>query len=275
MLLLEEELPIQIGCVNSVQVNLCKLVKIKGSKAQFQCFETQRVPSFSKAHNLFLQRQPSAPWTGISFLLRGLQEIAPGRQGVCYSSCLQKNPTGNSFWSQMESVLPLAVETFLLLFLRKRPTLLIVVAAVAILFVPIPDNASNLKLQKFYGDKTTMKAAVYVPNGGRDYTILFLELFSDFEVTQVPLPQFHNTLLESVTRVKATQLLIRVKAAAINPVDFKLRLPTLPILRWFIPNSVGRDFSGVVEMVIAGDDECTFRPGDEIFGVSACVLPPL
>lgn len=103
--------------------------------------------------------------------------------------------------------------------------------------------------------------------------LCFITEIEGFDVQQVPLPIFTSTLLESlVPGRKSTQLLVRVKAAAINPIDFKLPLPLLPFLRWVLPNGVGRDFAGVVEMVVPGNDDCSYKIGDEIFGIEHCAL---
>lgn len=88
------------------------------------------------------------------------------------------------------------------------------------------------------------------------------------EVSQVPMPRFHTSLLNSIRGTNPTRLLIRVHSAAINPVDYKLRAPLLPFIRWIKPNGVARDFSGTVELVIPGNDGCTLKKGDEVFGVA-------
>ncbi|PNS17541.1 Zinc-type alcohol dehydrogenase-like protein [Sphaceloma murrayae] len=65
-----------------------------------------------------------------------------------------------------------------------------------------------------------------------------------------------------------TELRVKVKAAAINPVDIQLmNLPLWPYLPSFLAaptHGVAEDFSGVVEA--AGEDS-GFKPGDEIFGM--------
>ena len=57
--------------------------------------------------------------------------------------------------------------------------------------------------------------------------------------------------------VGGSDILISVKAAAINPVDYKL--PSLILGR-----IVGLDFSGVVKSI--GDDVTEFVVGDEVYG---------
>lgn len=59
-----------------------------------------------------------------------------------------------------------------------------------------------------------------------------------------------------------TQLLVRVKAAALNPVDIQLmNLPHLPYLPWPTKEGTCLDFSGVVE---SAGDESGYKPGDEV-----------
>jgi len=57
----------------------------------------------------------------------------------------------------------------------------------------------------------------------------------------------------------AQEVLVRVKAAAINPVDYKLRWP-------IIGTVVGKDFSGVIEELGAKVDN--FKVGDEVYGMT-------
>jgi NADPH:quinone reductase-like Zn-dependent oxidoreductase len=61
------------------------------------------------------------------------------------------------------------------------------------------------------------------------------------------------------------ELVARVRAAALNPLDWKIRAGTLSLLagRKF-PKHTGYDFSGVVES--CGPEVTGFKPGDEIFG---------
>lgn len=58
---------------------------------------------------------------------------------------------------------------------------------------------------------------------------------------------------------------VRVKAAAINPLDWKLRQGVMKFVtgRKF-PQGMGSDFAGVVEQV--GDSVTNFRVGDKVFG---------
>jgi NADPH:quinone reductase-like Zn-dependent oxidoreductase len=61
------------------------------------------------------------------------------------------------------------------------------------------------------------------------------------------------------------QVLIRVKAAGINPGEVKIREGTLHgIFPATFPSGQGSDFAGVVESL--GPDVTTFAPGDEVIG---------
>jgi NADPH:quinone reductase-like Zn-dependent oxidoreductase len=61
------------------------------------------------------------------------------------------------------------------------------------------------------------------------------------------------------------EIVVEVKAASVNPVDWKIRNGVMKIMtgRRF-PRAMGTDFSGVVESV--GAEVTRFRPGDEVFG---------
>jgi len=63
-----------------------------------------------------------------------------------------------------------------------------------------------------------------------------------------------------VPSVKKGQCLVEVKAAAINPIDWKLGMP--PLLTYMKP-VVGFDFSGVVVQ----SNECKYSPGTEVYGL--------
>lgn len=63
----------------------------------------------------------------------------------------------------------------------------------------------------------------------------------------------------------SNQVRVRVKAAAINPLDWKLRRGAMKLLiGGNFPKGVGSDFAGVVEAI--GDDVTNVQFGDEVFG---------
>jgi NADPH:quinone reductase-like Zn-dependent oxidoreductase len=64
----------------------------------------------------------------------------------------------------------------------------------------------------------------------------------------------------------ASQVLVRVKAASINPVDFKIRSGRYPAVQEDrLPYTLGRDVSGIVEK--CGAQTTRFRKGDQVSGM--------
>jgi NADPH:quinone reductase-like Zn-dependent oxidoreductase len=64
----------------------------------------------------------------------------------------------------------------------------------------------------------------------------------------------------------ASQVLVAVKAASVNPVDFKIRSGKYPAVKEDrLPYTLGRDVSGVVEK--CGAQATAFKVGDEVFGM--------
>ena len=64
----------------------------------------------------------------------------------------------------------------------------------------------------------------------------------------------------------ASQVLVAVKAASVNPVDFKIRSGKYPAVKEDrLPYTLGRDVSGVVEK--CGAQATAFKVGDEVFGI--------
>ncbi|MGD6963470.1 NADP-dependent oxidoreductase [Fictibacillus phosphorivorans] len=60
-------------------------------------------------------------------------------------------------------------------------------------------------------------------------------------------------------------LLVRIHAASINPIDFKIRDGKVKmLLSYDMPLILGNDFSGTVEQV--GSKVSTFQPGDKVYG---------
>jgi NADPH:quinone reductase-like Zn-dependent oxidoreductase len=63
----------------------------------------------------------------------------------------------------------------------------------------------------------------------------------------------------------AGKILVKIKAAAINPVDWKIREGYMQqMIPLQFPSSLGMDFSGVIEKV--GQGVSDFRQGDEVYG---------
>src|ERR1700749_2781600 len=64
----------------------------------------------------------------------------------------------------------------------------------------------------------------------------------------------------------ASQVLVSVKAASVNPVDFKIRNGKYPAVKEDrLPYTLGRDVSGIIEQ--CGAQATLFKVGDEVFGM--------
>ena len=64
----------------------------------------------------------------------------------------------------------------------------------------------------------------------------------------------------------ASQVLVSVKAASVNPVDFKIRSGKYPAVKEDrLPYTLGRDVSGVAEK--CGAQATQYKVGDEVFGM--------
>jgi len=81
--------------------------------------------------------------------------------------------------------------------------------------------------------------------------------------------QFGNTdVLQTVEEpkpaIKANEVLVKVKAVSINPMDWKIRKGEMKLMSGSkFPKHTGVDFAGIIED--AGNSD--FKPGDEVFGV--------
>lgn len=68
---------------------------------------------------------------------------------------------------------------------------------------------------------------------------------------------------------EAGQILVRIKAAALNPLDMKIRAGEAAHARHPLPAILGIDMAGIVEAV--GPGVTSFRVGDEIYGMTGGV----
>jgi NADPH:quinone reductase-like Zn-dependent oxidoreductase len=65
------------------------------------------------------------------------------------------------------------------------------------------------------------------------------------------------------------EVLVRIAASGVNPLDTKIRAGAAAHARHPLPAILGLDLAGVVEQV--GEGVTTFRPGDEVFGMTGGV----
>jgi len=70
---------------------------------------------------------------------------------------------------------------------------------------------------------------------------------------------------------KAGEILVRVQAAGVNPIDWKIRAGYLQkMMPLPLPLTLGGDFAGVVEAI--GPGVTGFKPGDEVFGQAPVMM---
>jgi NADPH2:quinone reductase len=79
-----------------------------------------------------------------------------------------------------------------------------------------------------------------------------------FRVTQIPCPE-----------PAANQVLVRIKASGVNPLDSKIRTGKAPHAQQVLPAVLGTDLAGIVEAV--GSEITAFQVGDEIYGMTGGV----
>src|ERR1700730_3536170 len=74
--------------------------------------------------------------------------------------------------------------------------------------------------------------------------------------------------LKEVARpvANAGQVLVRIKASGVNPLDIKIRTGNAAHARVMLPAILGMDLSGIVEAV--GSAVMAFKPGDEVYGMT-------
>jgi NADPH:quinone reductase-like Zn-dependent oxidoreductase len=96
----------------------------------------------------------------------------------------------------------------------------------------------------YYETKIQMKRVQYHRYGGPE--VMLLESFS-------------------LSAPGKDEVLVRVKAASVNPLDWKLRQGNMKLMTgWRFPRAMGSDFAGVIESVGGGVQQ--FKPGDDVIG---------
>jgi NADPH:quinone reductase-like Zn-dependent oxidoreductase len=74
-----------------------------------------------------------------------------------------------------------------------------------------------------------------------------------------------QTIDEPKPAVMADQVLVKVKAVSVNPLDWKIRKGEMKLMSGSkFPKHTGTDFSGIIEET--GSSVTTFQKGDEVFG---------
>lgn len=75
-----------------------------------------------------------------------------------------------------------------------------------------------------------------------------------------------QTVEEPIPAVQSGQVLVKIKAVSVNPMDWKIRKGEMKLMSGSkFPKHTGVDFAGIIEE--AGAGVADFKKGDEVFGV--------
>lgn len=91
-------------------------------------------------------------------------------------------------------------------------------------------------------------------------TALVLEKFGDDKFTDAQLP---------VPQPQDGQVLVRIHASGVNPIDYKIRLGEAPYAMPVLPAVIGTDMAG--DVVAVGEGVTHFNVGDEVYGLTGGV----
>ncbi|WP_165590660.1 MULTISPECIES: zinc-dependent alcohol dehydrogenase family protein [unclassified Flavobacterium] len=81
--------------------------------------------------------------------------------------------------------------------------------------------------------------------------------------------EFVKTEIEKPAPKKG-EVLVKIHASGVNPIDNKIRLGLSPYASPVLPAVLGTDLAGVIEQV--GEDVTDFKVGDEVYGLAGGVL---
>jgi NADPH:quinone reductase-like Zn-dependent oxidoreductase len=81
--------------------------------------------------------------------------------------------------------------------------------------------------------------------------------------------EFVSTEIEKPTPKKG-EVLVKIHASGVNPIDNKIRLGLSPYASPVLPAVLGTDLAGVIEAI--GEGVTEFKVGDEVFGLAGGVL---
>ena len=72
--------------------------------------------------------------------------------------------------------------------------------------------------------------------------------------------------------ISSGKVLVNIKAAGVNPADWKIREGSLEqIVSLQFPSTLGFDFSGVIKQVGEGNSTSDFKQGDEVYGQAGII----
>ena len=76
----------------------------------------------------------------------------------------------------------------------------------------------------------------------------------------------------SVPSISSGKILVNVKAAGVNPADWKIREGYMQqVIPLQFPSTIGMDFSGIIKQVGEGNSTSDFKQGDEVYGQAGVI----
>ena len=126
------------------------------------------------------------------------------------------------------------------------------------------------QIKNFFGPSAVCAVLILLASGPNSSTETMLKaIHNPNTATGVEL-----VMAAPPVNVHPGQMIVRIHAAAINPVDFKIKqLPALlPVIRWLIDPGIGSDFAGLVMKTGRG---CQFMAGQHVFGMTRHVMQQL
>ncbi|HEY9642618.1 MAG TPA: zinc-dependent alcohol dehydrogenase family protein [Coleofasciculaceae cyanobacterium] len=90
------------------------------------------------------------------------------------------------------------------------------------------------------------------------HALIVDEQTATFRTTEIPRPE-----------PAPNQVLVRIKASGVNPLDSKIRTGKAPHAQQVLPSVLGIDLAGIIEAV--GSEVTAFQVGDEVYGMTGGV----
>jgi Alcohol dehydrogenase GroES-like domain len=94
-------------------------------------------------------------------------------------------------------------------------------------------------------------------------------LAAELRLHQAAVAAHHNLGFGKDSTPGPGEVLVRIAASSVNPLDTKIHAGAAEHARHPLPAILGTDLAGTVEAV--GSEVTDFRPGDEVYGMAGCV----
>src|SRR5438067_13192481 len=102
---------------------------------------------------------------------------------------------------------------------------------------------------------------------------------TDIEMKSVQINRYGGSEVVEINQnipeppVSAGKVLVNVKAAGVNPVDWKIREGNMQqMIPLQFPSTLGADFSGIIKQLGEGISNSGLKQGDEVYGQASAVF---